>query len=80
MEAVGRESIVYYLSHYPVMVLVGAGLTSAGISNPWVHIMAALASALVVGWLLVRGRRSPVVAILFRLPGLGGRRRSAVNA
>ena len=75
LQFVGRTSIVYYVVHFPVMLLVARGMVGLGITD-WLPVAAAtLASALVVCTVLARYRHAVPVEYLFEAPTF--RRRSA---
>lgn len=62
-EFVGRNSIVFYVSHYPVIFVLDAGLLPLlGPGHEWVVVLATLTTALAVGIVLsvARGRIPPV--------------------
>lgn len=62
----GRNSIIFYLSHYPVMVLLSYGLAAIGVEGAAVMAWAlCLSVSLVVGVVLVRLQDIPVVKLLF---------------
>lgn len=65
---IGRNSIVYYASHFPIMVGVMTGLYALGVHNFELVAITNLAVALAGGWLLVRFRSVPPVTWLFALP------------
>lgn len=65
---VGRNSVVFYLSHYPAQIVVTNALTQAGISDWRAHVGGGLAVALAVGYALTALRRFPVVDALFVMP------------
>src|SRR5690606_3875601 len=65
---VGRSSLIYYVSHYPVFAALGWLALKAGISNPGVGlvIIFLVAVAVSTAFALI-GRRMPV-SLLFELP------------
>lgn len=65
---VGRNSVVFYLSHYPAQIIVTNALSQAGVSDWRAHVGGGLAVALVVGYALTALRRFPVVDALFVMP------------
>lgn len=76
---VGLNSIVFYLTHFPVMTLVSWAVDSAGVPLAlWIVPVNWLAAVAVAAGLAVLAKRQPV-SWLFSAPSLG-RRRSSVNA
>ena len=74
LQFVGRTSIVYYVVHFPVMLLVARGMIALGVDD-WLPVAAAtLAAALVVCTVLARYRHVVPVEYLFEAPRF--RRRS----
>lgn len=74
-EAIGRQSIVYYASHYVVMTLIFVVLVDAGVTEPRVLLSAAVVTALAAGAVLARLRTLPLLDALWRFPpGLGASR------
>lgn len=71
---VGRQSLVFYVSHFLVLWVVHTALAQAGEHNAVLLYLLGVSTAFVVGALLVAARqRSRVVDALFRLPALSGR-------
>ncbi|MHA7282226.1 acyltransferase family protein [Arthrobacter sp. TMS2-4] len=67
----GSDSIVYYVTHGLVILILSEALVRGGMSNAWVVYCVCLVSALVVGWTALRfGHRSPALDATFRLPPL----------
>ncbi|MGW8483860.1 acyltransferase family protein [Microbacterium sp. NPDC055903] len=65
---VGRYSLIYYTSHYPVFAALGWLAAKAGLSNPTVALIVIFAATVAVSTVLaVLGRRMPV-SLLFELP------------
>ncbi|MDV8003152.1 acyltransferase [Rhodococcus sp. IEGM 1408] len=66
LAAVGRQSIVYYVSHYLVITLAFHALTRlVGVTSPWLLFVVTSVVALALGFILVRLRRYSVVGWLF---------------
>ena len=65
---VGRNSLVFYASHLAVAIFVTDRLEELGVSGAWTYFAAAVLVPLLVGALLVQGRRHPVVDGLFVWP------------
>lgn len=61
IEAIGRRSIVYYLSHYPLMMGVGAVLIALGVTAGAAHVVVNLAMSLALG--------AALAAVTTRYPG-----------
>lgn len=68
LEAVGRDSLIYYLSHYPFMI--GATVLPAAVGVAWgpAHLVVCCAAAIAVGMVLARFRNSPAIGLLFAAP------------
>lgn len=67
-ESIGRDSLVYYLAHWPVLMVLRSALAATG-SNDLVRLVASLVVAFGTCWLLASLRsRSRVVALLFSWP------------
>lgn len=66
---IGRDSIVFYVTHFVTIWVVVEGLQAAGVVNPWVMYVAGVVSAVSVGlgmtWLRQRSR---IIASLFAFP------------
>ena len=70
--SVGRASIVFYVTHYPVIYLLGLALDWAGVGEPLVYLIVGIVAALAVGAVFVALRkRSRIVAALFDFPRRG---------
>lgn len=67
VRAVGRTSIIYYTSHYPVMVTVLSLALAIGITYPGVSLVL-LASGILTGALLSRYRSVRPITWLFEAP------------
>jgi peptidoglycan/LPS O-acetylase OafA/YrhL len=67
LESLGQSSIVFYVSHFPVMALLSLSPLSA--AGPLALAIVNLAAALAVGALLARFKRTPPVCWLFQAPG-----------
>lgn len=66
---VGRQSIVFYVSHFLTLWVVHTALDAAGVRGPVLVFLLGVSSAFAVGALLVTvRRRSRLVDALFRLP------------
>lgn len=65
LTAVGRQSIVYYVSHYLVITLSFHILVRLGLTNPLALFVLTASIALLAGYVLVLLRRSPIGAWLF---------------
>lgn len=74
---VGRNSVVYYLSHYPAQILVTEALGRLYIWDWRAHIGLGVLAALALGTLLVFLRRFPIVEALFVMPWPKRRTRTA---
>lgn len=69
LEAIGRVSIVYYVTHYPAIYLLGVALDAAGATDPLVYLLGGILVALAVGAMFAYLRqRSRLVAALFDFP------------
>lgn len=66
--AVGRHSVVFYVSHFPVMIAVVTAGTALGVRSLGVTAAVGLGAALVVGAAFARWRRHPGVGWLFEAP------------
>ena len=71
LEFVGRRSLVFYVSHFPVQVLATRSLAAVGITTPWIHASVALALGLAIP--LALALHYPKVSWLFESPRLRGR-------
>lgn len=65
---VGRSSLVFYVSHLAVAIFVTDRLRSAGVDDATTVFAACVVVPLLVGALLVQGRRLPAVDALFAWP------------
>lgn len=68
LRGIGRNSLVYYVSHYPVMLGVVALSRLADVEHAGVIAFLGLAAAVAVGAALVRLRRARPVVWLFEAP------------
>lgn len=68
LAAVGRSSIVYYVSHMPVAVYAVPLLWACGLRSPWLVAALALAAALGVGRMLAAVQHAPGWRWLFAWP------------
>lgn len=68
LEFMGKNSVVFYVVHFPTIWAVMVTLGGLGIDNPWLLFAAAATTAFVVGTVLAHLRRFAVVEILFSLP------------
>lgn len=75
VEYIGRDSIVFYLSHYPVMYLAGLMLTASGIAQSWAVLFTGFAAALAAGFLLTPTSKRLPLSVLFTFPRLRSPRR-----
>lgn len=72
---VGRNSIVFYVAHFPVMQL--AAMWLGGLGAPWwVALGVLLGAGLAVTWPLAVHRDARALRWLFEMPGVAVRRRS----
>lgn len=69
VEGVGRKSIVYYVSHFPIIIACMVALRVAGVDSFAVVVIVGFIGSLVAGHLLARWSGQAPVAWLFRLPG-----------
>ncbi len=78
---VGRDSLVFYVTHFTVLWACAWDLRAAGVTNGWVVYGVTVVVALGVGLALTWARhRSLLVDALFRLPGRPARVPAAVPA
>lgn len=75
----GVHSLVFYVVHYPLMIVVVTLATGAGIDSWLVTGVLALSVALVAGAALAKTRRLPVVGWLFTAPVLRRRPSAALT-
>ena len=69
--SVGVNSLVYYVSHWPVMLLVMYAFDWLDITNPWVSVLANVLVAFAACVVLVTlNRRSRLVAAFYEFPRL----------
>ncbi|QNL94303.1 acyltransferase family protein [Aeromicrobium senzhongii] len=69
LEAMGRGSLVYYVSHMSVVYLIFGATTRVGVASFWISGLAAALAALVAAGLLARfDAHSRLPSILFRFP------------
>lgn len=71
LAAVGRSSLVYYVSHMPVVVYAVPLLWSGGLRAPWVLCAVTLAAALGTGRALAAVQKAPGWRWLFAWPRRG---------
>jgi peptidoglycan/LPS O-acetylase OafA/YrhL len=68
LAAIGRSSIVYYVSHFPVMVGTWLAGVALGVDDVLVLAVVGLVAALLVGAGLARARSTAPVRWLFESP------------
>jgi len=69
MRMIGRHSIVFYVLHFPLQLMLMFVLTSAGVALPGlVWVVVEVVVALAVGWVFAIGRSQPLVGLLFEWP------------
>lgn len=66
LQTFGRSSLIYYVSHFPVMALISMHLASR--VEPLALAAINLAAALAVGWVLAMTKAHPPVRWLFEAP------------
>lgn len=71
LAAVGRSSLVFYVSHMPVVVYAVPLMWSAGVHAPWLVLLLTLAAALAVGRTLAAVQHAPGWRWLFCWPCRG---------
>ncbi len=71
LAAVGRSSLVYYVSHMPVVVYAVPLLWATGVRSPWLVLVLTLAAALAAGRALTTVQHAPGWRWLFRWPRPG---------
>lgn len=76
---VGRNSIVYYVSHFPIMHAVLLALMAVGVTSVAVAAPLLFGAALIVGTVLARLKDRPVVSWLFSAPWPPKRSTSAAS-
>lgn len=72
LRSIGRSSIVYYVSHFPIMHAVTSGAIALGIENVVVVALVNAVAALLLGWCLAALKQTPPVSWLFAAPQLSG--------
>lgn len=66
---IGRYSIVFYLPHVFVQLLVGRLAVLAGFEGPaWILVVTGVLAALLTGWVLAAFKTNPLVGVLFEFP------------
>ncbi|WP_186304343.1 acyltransferase [Kocuria palustris] len=69
VRAIGRTSMIWYVAHVPILLVVRRVLATAGIESFWAHWAIGSAAALLGSWILVRlSRRGAPFSWLFRAP------------
>lgn len=69
LQSIGRNSIVYYVAHFPVMTVVAMVAVRTRLDSPYLVAVLNLGAALAISWLLVRARSSwPITNRLFEGP------------
>jgi hypothetical protein len=79
LQSIGRRSIVYYVSHFPVMIGCIAACKAVGLDDLWLVALVNLVAALAVGAVLARYRDTPPVMWLFEAPRLAAGRGGAAS-
>lgn len=64
----GAHSIVFYLSHWPIMIAGMSAITASGGSDPWTCAIVLFSTSILVGCALTYLRRFRIVDALFTLP------------
>jgi surface polysaccharide O-acyltransferase-like enzyme len=68
---IGRNSLIYYVAHYPLIYLAIGGLLASGLRSSFAISVMAFATALAAATVLcLCAERSRIVRILFAAPGL----------
>lgn len=75
VEGIGRKSIVYYVSHFPVIVFTTVALLSAGVDSSASIAAVGLVSAFLTCALLARFSSSRPLLWLYQMPGFPALRR-----
>lgn len=75
LEAVGRDSMVYYLSHFPAMIGITLLVAEIDIAPGPIVAVACLVTALALGAVLARHRGNAFVRLFFSFPSLRTLRR-----
>jgi len=65
---VGRNSIVFYVTHFPLQIVITTWLANALLWEWWLHLGLVVVVPLIVGIILVRLRRWPPCDALFVMP------------
>jgi surface polysaccharide O-acyltransferase-like enzyme len=68
LQFVGRSSIVYYVSHFPIMHVALIGLLAVGAAESAVVAPVLFLIALAVGTVLALGKKSPWISWMFEAP------------
>ena len=80
LQYIGRNSVVFYLVHFPTQVWITNILIDLGVTNPNISLPACFFGALAVAFLACWLRRFRVVDALFVLPKFAGRQASVTPA
>ncbi|WP_150307282.1 acyltransferase family protein [Planctomonas psychrotolerans] len=66
---IGRDSIVFYVTHFVALWIAGWWLVRSGVTDPWIHYFVTVTTAFAVGWALTWARnRNRFADALFRFP------------
>lgn len=77
----GENSIVYYLTHWPVMIGLMTVLSSISTKlDPSIYAVTLFVGAIVIGATLTRLRKMTVISALFSFPEIKARRASSTRA
>lgn len=72
LQWVGRNSVVFYVAHFPVVIIAGTVLGRPAPGSTMGYLLIGLAAALLVSALLAVFRDSKWVSWLFTMPGIDG--------
>lgn len=75
VQSIGRSSIVYYVSHFPIMHALTVAALALGVGSVVPVAAANLVAALALGWLLATAKGHAPVSWLFTAPWPGQRAR-----
>lgn len=65
---IGRNSLVFYVSHFPLVLVLVYGVVAMGGIPPWAVALSALIMALLGGWVFSAASKFLVVGWLFKFP------------
>lgn len=80
IEFIGRNSLIYYVSHIPIIWATVVGLRASGFTDPYSLVIVCIALALAVGTVLAYLKHRPFISLLFHFPSFKNKQRVDISA